>query len=367
MLEVGVFHNGASDLPVLHTPSGIAVNDGTLAEVHASSAADGAQPDSPGHPRGSTGLQLLLHDRASLSARGRRVQPQSAAGGDGGRRTHHAHPPRPGGQHPALASPDSDRGAGRHARRDQRRPRGVRHRPRLPAARSRDLGLAVRLDHPGPRAQPRRTIEEAYDLIIKAWTSRRSRTRASSSPFRPSSPRWNHQQTIAYFSMDKVERQVEEIAEAGRTGSLRRCESGAAIVDGTQRAAGVSATAAEAAPAGVGAAHLSTVDPVGGAAWGQRLLHRRAQLAAAQEHRHVLRRSREARLARPPQSRPLQVRLGCREAARHRDLSLHPPRLAGAKQGSRAAALQAAMELQWDYYGPFGFTAVLAESGRTAG
>jgi hypothetical protein len=35
MLEIGVFHNGASSLPVVITKDGVAVNDGSLAEVHA--------------------------------------------------------------------------------------------------------------------------------------------------------------------------------------------------------------------------------------------------------------------------------------------------------------------------------------------
>ena len=37
MIEIGVFHNGASDLPTVTTPNGIVVNDGSLEEVHASS------------------------------------------------------------------------------------------------------------------------------------------------------------------------------------------------------------------------------------------------------------------------------------------------------------------------------------------
>jgi hypothetical protein len=34
MLEIGVFHNGASNLPVITTKDGVTLNDGTLAEVH---------------------------------------------------------------------------------------------------------------------------------------------------------------------------------------------------------------------------------------------------------------------------------------------------------------------------------------------
>src|SRR3990172_668271 len=37
MIEIGVFHNGACELPTVRTPSGTVVTDGTLAAVHASS------------------------------------------------------------------------------------------------------------------------------------------------------------------------------------------------------------------------------------------------------------------------------------------------------------------------------------------
>ena len=34
MLEIGLFHNGASSLPVITTKDGVTFNDGSLAEVH---------------------------------------------------------------------------------------------------------------------------------------------------------------------------------------------------------------------------------------------------------------------------------------------------------------------------------------------
>jgi alkanesulfonate monooxygenase SsuD/methylene tetrahydromethanopterin reductase-like flavin-dependent oxidoreductase (luciferase family) len=34
MLEIGLFHNGASSLPVITNKNGVTFNDGTLAEVH---------------------------------------------------------------------------------------------------------------------------------------------------------------------------------------------------------------------------------------------------------------------------------------------------------------------------------------------
>jgi hypothetical protein len=37
MLEIGVFHNGASELPIARSANGIVFNRGNLAEVHESS------------------------------------------------------------------------------------------------------------------------------------------------------------------------------------------------------------------------------------------------------------------------------------------------------------------------------------------
>src|SRR5262249_7374811 len=34
MIELGVFHNGASDLPAITTPQGVVVNNGSLEDVH---------------------------------------------------------------------------------------------------------------------------------------------------------------------------------------------------------------------------------------------------------------------------------------------------------------------------------------------
>ena len=34
MIETGVFHNGASDLPVTYSPDGVALNDGSLKDAH---------------------------------------------------------------------------------------------------------------------------------------------------------------------------------------------------------------------------------------------------------------------------------------------------------------------------------------------
>src|SRR5580658_1468928 len=69
----------------------------------------------------------------------------------------------------------------------------------------------------------------------------------------------------------------------GSSGSLRRRESSHAVVDRTERAAGVSAAAAAPASADVGATHHRALDKMGGRARSQWLFHRRAKFAPEKE------------------------------------------------------------------------------------
>ena len=155
MIEIGVFHNGASDLPPIRTPNGVVVNDGTLADVHASNQRIVVNQVRQGILADRLGFDYWFQDGAPLPAGGRGVQPEPALERDGDRGQHAAHPPGPSREHHHVAPPDPLRGAGRHARRALRRPRGVRDRAGLSAARERDLRQALRLDHPGSGAQPR--------------------------------------------------------------------------------------------------------------------------------------------------------------------------------------------------------------------
>ena len=103
----------------------------------------------------------------------------------------------------------------------------------------------------------------------------------------------------------------------------------------------------------------AALDQVGGRAWHQRRVHRRAERPAEEEHRDVLRGGGEGRLARHAEPRQVQVRLG-REKRRGIMTSryIHITTPGKEKQAMDRAAR--AMELQFDYYGPFGFGAVVA-------
>ena len=154
MLEIGVFHNGASSLPVVTTKEGVAVNDGSLEEVHRAAQETLVNQVRQGILAEKLGFQSFWLTEHHFQPEGAEISPnplltQMAIAaqtkkirlGQCANIVVWHHPVRIAEQ---IA----------HARRDQRRPGRVRHRPRLPAARERDAGPALRLDDPGPGAQP---------------------------------------------------------------------------------------------------------------------------------------------------------------------------------------------------------------------
>ena len=154
MFEIGVFHNGASSLPVVVTKDGVAVNDGSLAEVHAprrrslvNQVRQGILAEKLGfqsfwltehhfQPEGAEMSPNPLFTQMAIAAQTKRIRLGQCA------------------NIVVWHHPVRHRRADRPARRDQRRARRMRHGPRLPAARERDAGPPVRLDDPGPGAQP---------------------------------------------------------------------------------------------------------------------------------------------------------------------------------------------------------------------
>ena len=96
---------------------------------------------------------------------------------------------------------------------------------------------------------------------------------------------------------------------------------------------------------------------------GERLHRARAHVAPEAEHRDLLRRSRQAGLADRLGRGRWKYGWDAREAPRLWLLPLH----AHSPSRARAAgttALQGGLEVQWDYYGPFGFAAVLSDLGE---
>ena len=171
MLEIGLFHNGASSLPVITDKNGVTFNDGTLAEVHQAAQETLVNQVRQGILAEKLGFQsfwLTEHhfqpEGAEMSPNPLMVQMSVAAHtkrirlGQAANIIVWHHPVRLAEQ---IAT----------ARRDQRRAGRMRHRPRLSAPRERNARPPLRLDDPGPGAQPqgvRRNHRDHEEMLDRA-------------------------------------------------------------------------------------------------------------------------------------------------------------------------------------------------------
>ncbi len=213
MIEIGVFHNGASDLPVLKTKSGVVVNDGNLAEVHESSqrtlvnqVRQGILADRLGfnyffmtehhfQPEGAEFSPNPLLAETAVAAHTRRIRLGQAAN-----IITWWHPVRIAEQAAMLDVLSGGRlefGIGRG------------YQPR--EAEVFGWPFATIQDQERNRAY----YQEAYEIIIKAWTEPSFSHRGQFFTIPPVFTRWNHQQTIAYFETGKAGRRLDEVLNIG--------------------------------------------------------------------------------------------------------------------------------------------------------
>ncbi len=213
MIEIGVFHNGASDLPVVRTSSGVAINDGNLAEVHESSQRtlmsqirQGIFADQLGfnyffmtehhfQPEGAEFSPNPLLAETAIAARTRQIRLGQAAN-----IVTWWHPIRIAEQAAMLDIISGGRlefGIGRG------------YQPR--EAEVFGWPFATIQDQERNRAY----YQEAFEIIIKAWTQPSFSHHGQFFTIPPVFTRWNHQQTIAYFESGKAGRKLEEVLSIG--------------------------------------------------------------------------------------------------------------------------------------------------------
>src|ERR1700735_4468088 len=213
MIEIGVFHNGASDLPVVRTASGVAINDGNLAEVHESSqrgligqVRQGILADKLGfnyffmtehhfQPEGAEFSPNPLLAETAIASRTRQIRLGKAAN-----IVTWWHPIRIAEQAAMLDVISNGRlefGIGRG------------YQPR--EAEVFGWPFATIQDQERNRAY----YQEAYEIIMKAWTQPSFSHHGQFFTIQPVFTRWNHQQTIAYFESGKAGRKLEEVLSIG--------------------------------------------------------------------------------------------------------------------------------------------------------
>src|SRR6266478_2654534 len=180
-IEIGIFHNGASDLKAVTTPNGVVVNDGSLEEVHRS-----YQRVLVGQVR-----QGILADRL---------------GYDYWFMTEHHFMP---GWHPLRVAEQAamldvisggrlEFGIGRGYQPREAETWGWRY------------GSTIQ-----DQERNRSYFEEAFEIIMKAWTEPSFSHHGEYWSLPPRHTKWHHKATMAYFAMPKAGRKVEEVLKVG--------------------------------------------------------------------------------------------------------------------------------------------------------
>lgn len=361
MLEVGVFHNGASDLPAVTTPSGVVVNDGSLAEIHEANQRitinqirQGILADRLGfnywfqtehhfQPEGAEYSPNPLVSEMAIAANTRRIRLGQAAN-----IITWWHPVRIAEIAAMLDVVSGGRlefGIGRG------------YQPRENETFGWPYGSTIQ-----DQERNRAYYQEAYDVIMKAWTEPSFFHQGQFYTVPPVYTRWNHKQTIAYYGLDKVERSVDDVLNV----------RGPDPYGGPNPVLQSATTLREISvfPQPVQKPHPQVWEP---------LTTERSIRWAAQrgingyfivEPNSRLRKNIELyyeeaeKQGWPDRLNRGRFKFGWDTEKRRGIVTCRYIHLAlpGADKDRELARMKAALELQWDYYGPFGFAAVLAEA-----
>ncbi|MCE3551420.1 LLM class flavin-dependent oxidoreductase [Pseudonocardia sp. RS11V-5] len=217
MIEIGVFHNGASDLPAKEVPwngAGVVVNDGDLPTTHQSAqrtivnqVRQGVLADKLGfdywfqtehhfQPEGAELSPNPLLGEAAIAARTKRIRLAQAAN-----IITWWHPIRIAEQAAMLDVISGGRlefGIGRG------------YQPRENETFGWPYGSTIQ-----DQERNRAYYEEAYEIILKAWTQDSFSHHGEFMSLPPSYTKWNHKQTLAYFSQHGVGRALDEVLKVG--------------------------------------------------------------------------------------------------------------------------------------------------------
>ena len=280
MLEIGLFHNGASSLPVITTKDGVTFNDGSLAEVHKAAQETLVNQVRQGILAEKLGFQsfwLTEHhfqpEGAEMSPNPLMVQMAVAAHtkrirlGQAANIIVWHHPVRLAEQIATLdviSGGRVDCGVGRG------------YQPRENETLGRPYGSTIQ-----DQERNRKAFEENIAIMKKCWTEPSFSHHGENFSVPPTYTKWNHKQTIAYFQQDKAGRRLEEVMQLGDPDMYFGRQPGASDHDHAHGAAGLSPAGTEAAPAALGAADQRPLAQIRGRARDQRGDDCRAERPAA--------------------------------------------------------------------------------------
>lgn len=360
MIEIGVFHNGASDLPTKITADGIAINEGDLratqesaARVQIGQVRQGVLAEKLGfdaffmtehhfQPEGAEFSPNPLMTEMAIAALTKRIRLGQAANIV----TWH-HPVRIAEQAAMLDVISGGRlefGLGRG------------YQPRETEVLGGQLGATIQ-----DQERNRAYFEEAYEIIMKCWTQDSFSHHGEFFTLPPSYTRWNHQQTIAYFSEPNVGRSLEEVLNIGPPDMY---SMGSPVLATTTKLREL-----QVYPQPVQKPHPQMWEPV--------TSPRSVEFAARNgvnayfivepnlRLRDNIRMYYEAaeKYGWPDRLDRGQFKYGWDCEKRRGIITGRYIHIADKGIGDMDRAARA-MEVQWDYYGPFGFAGVLADPGE---
>ncbi|MBF6568268.1 MAG: LLM class flavin-dependent oxidoreductase [Candidatus Binataceae bacterium] len=214
MLELGIFHNGASDLKTVTTPDSVTVTDGSVVDAHEAyqrilinQVRQGILAERLGYnyffmtehhfqPEGIEFSPNPLIAQSAIASRTNRIRLGQAAN-----IITWWHPIRIAEQAAMLDVISGGRlefGIGRG------------YQPREAETFGWPFGSTIQ-----DQERNRAYYQEAYDLIIKAWTEPSFSHHGQFFTIPPVYTRWNHPSTLAYFKMPHAGRRLEEIVNLG--------------------------------------------------------------------------------------------------------------------------------------------------------
>ena len=214
MLEIGLFHNGASSLPVITNKDGVTFNRGSLPEVHRAAQETLVNQVRQGILAEKLGFQsfwLTEHhfqpEGAEMSPNPLMVQMSVAAHtkrirlGQAANIIVWHHPVRLAEQIATLDVISGGRvecGIGRG------------YQPRENETLGRPYGSTIQ-----DQERNRKAFEESIAIIKKCWTEPSFSHHGEFFSVPPTYTKWNHKQTIAYFQRDETGRRLEDVLALG--------------------------------------------------------------------------------------------------------------------------------------------------------
>jgi len=360
VIQFGIFQNGASDLPVADTPSGVLVASGNLEDMHASfqrilvdQVRQGVLAEQLGYdfyfmtehhfqPEGPEFSPNPLMAEMAIAAQTRRIRLGQATN-----ILTQWHPLRVaelGAMLDVISGGRVEFGVGRG------------YQPREVEVFGFPYGASIQ-----DQERNRAYFQEAYDIIIKAWTQLSFSHQGQFFTIPPTYTRWNHAQTLAYFRQPHVGRVLEDVV---RLGPPDQYGGGNPVTNTTTVLKEISLF-----PQPVQKPYPQCWEPVASA--------RSVEWAAAHGvncNINAIPRTRLRKVfetyhqASEQAGWPDRLHRGAFkfgwDAEKRRGLSVGPwvHILKPGDEQAQLARIDRALEMEWNYYGPFGFTAGLADA-----